>query len=81
MQCSSVSEMPNLEDLERAECCDAWTEITEGDLSQQLHFMRWPGICRPEPLYDTYVSLSDSDDGFDDFPDVDGWVRLRHLVT
>jgi len=51
------------------------------DLSQQLHFMRWPGICRPEPLYDTYVSLSDSDDGFDDFPDVDGWVRLRHLVT
>ena len=58
---------------ERAECCDAWTEITEGDLSQQLHFMRWPGICRPEPPYDTYVSVSDSDDGFDDFPDVDGW--------
>ena len=53
--------------------CDAWTEITEGDLSQQLHFMRWPGICRPEPPYDTYVSVSDSDDGFDDFPDVDGW--------
>jgi hypothetical protein len=58
---------------ERAECCNAWTEITEGDLSQQLHFMRWPGICRPEPPYDTYVSGSDSDDGFDDFPDVDGW--------
>jgi hypothetical protein len=26
-----------------------------------------------EDLYDTYVSVSDSDDGFDDFPDVDGW--------
>ena len=47
--------------------------ITEGDLSQQLYYMRWPGICRPEPPYDTYVSVSDSDDGFDDFPDVDGW--------
>jgi hypothetical protein len=37
------------------------------------HFMRWPGICRPEPPSDTYVSVSDSDDAFDDFPDVDGW--------
>jgi hypothetical protein len=25
------------------------------------------------PPYDTYVSVSDSDDGFDDFLDVDGW--------
>jgi hypothetical protein len=25
------------------------------------------------PPYDTYVSVSDSDDGFDDFPDVDRW--------
>jgi hypothetical protein len=48
-------------------------DLLEGDLSQQLHFMRWPGICRPEPPYDTYVSVSDSNDGFDDFPDVDGW--------
>jgi hypothetical protein len=37
--------------------CEAWTEITEGDLSQQLHFMRWPGICRPEPPSDTFVSI------------------------
>jgi hypothetical protein len=26
-----------------------------------------------DPLEDTYVSVSDSDDGFDDFPDVYGW--------
>jgi hypothetical protein len=40
---------------ERAECCDAWTEITEGHLSQQKHFMIWTGICRPEPPYDTHT--------------------------
>ena len=52
-------------------CYDAWTEITEGDLFQQRQFMRWAGMCRPEPPFDTYVPFSDADDDFD-FPDDDG---------
>jgi hypothetical protein len=40
---------------------------------QEMPNFRGSFICRPEPPYDTYLSGSDSDDGFDDFPDVDGW--------